>query len=108
MEAVPGEVADVNARKRMNFASNYVLGETPKFVGLGILPANIADKLNSVFAPVTTSGVLTDNSDWLAYRNRIAEVTEGRVNEVKGYIDYIKNSEFETMNVFERENNSGS
>ena len=53
LETVPGEVADVNLRERMKFASNSVLGETPKFVGLGLLPANTADKLNSVLAPAT-------------------------------------------------------
>ena len=35
-------------------------------------------------------------------------VTLDRVSEAKSYSDYIKNSEFETMNVFERENNSGT
>ena len=30
------------------------------------------------------------------------------MSEVQAYIDYIKSSEFETMNVFERENNPGS
>ena len=31
-----------------------------------------------------------------------------RVSEEKAYSDYIKNSEFETMKVFEFENNSGT
>ena len=44
LEAVSGEVADVNAHERMNFASNSVLGETPKFVDLGLLSANTVDK----------------------------------------------------------------
>ena len=39
MEAVSGEVADVNARERMNFASNSVLDETQKFVDLGLSSA---------------------------------------------------------------------
>ena len=41
-------------------------------------------------------------------RHCIAEVTADRVSQEKSYSDYIKNSEFETMNVFERENNSGT
>ena len=38
----------------------------------------------------------------------IAEVTVDRVSEAKAYSDYIKNSEVETMNVFEQENKSGT
>ena len=53
LEAVSGYVADVNARERMKFASNSVLNETPKFVDLGLLPANTADKPNSAFATAT-------------------------------------------------------
>ena len=102
LEAVSGEVADVDARERMNFTSNPVLGETPKFMDLRLSTVNTADKLNSVFAPVTRAEGLTDHSDWLASRHCIAEATEGRVIEVQAYNDYIKNSEFETRNVFER------
>ena len=40
--------------------------------------------------------------------HRIAEVTGYRVSEEKAYSDYVKNSEFETINIFERENNSGT
>ena len=47
VETVSTEVADVNLRERMNFASNSVFGETPKFVDLGLLPAHTADKLKS-------------------------------------------------------------
>ena len=104
MEAVPGEVVDVNARERMNFASNSVLSKNPKFGGLGISPAHTTDKLKSIIVPDTRAVGLIDNSDWLASRHRIAEGTEGRVIEIQAYKDYIKNSEFETRNVFEREN----
>ena len=38
------------------------------------------------------------------YRHRIAEITEIIVIEVQVYREYIKNSESEAMNVFEREN----
>ena len=41
-------------------------------------------------------------------RHFIAEDTADRVIEAKAYSDYIKISEFGTMNVFERENNSGT
>ena len=34
LEAVSGEVANVNACERINFASNYALRETPKFLDL--------------------------------------------------------------------------
>ena len=92
LEAVSGEVTDVNASERTNFASNPVLGETPKFMDLRLLTANTAEKLNSLFAPVNRAEGLTDHSDWLASRHCIAEVTEGRVREVKSYSNHIKNS----------------
>ena len=75
---------------------------------MGLSPSHTADKLKYIFAPATRAGGLTDNSDRLTSRHCIAEVTVGRVSEAKAYSDYIKNSEFETINVFERENNSGT
>ena len=51
---------------------------------------------------------MTNNTDGLTSRHRIAEVTADRVSEAKAYSDYIKNSEFETMKVFEFKNNSGT
>ena len=83
LEAVSGEVVDVNASKRMNFASNPVLGETPKFVDLRLLTVNTADELNSVFAPVTRSEGLMDQSDWIVSRYCIAEITANRVLKAK-------------------------
>ena len=90
----------------MNFTSNPVLGETPMFVDLWLSTVSTADKLNSVFAPVTRAEGLTDHSEWIVSMHRIAEFTAYRASEEKAYSDYIKNSEFETINVFERENNS--
>ena len=92
LEAVSVEVADVNASKRMNFASNMVLGKNPKFVNLRLSIVNTADKLNFVFSPVTRAEVFTDHSNWLVSRHSIVEVTADRVNEAKGYRNYIKNS----------------
>ena len=46
-KTVSTEVADVNPCERVNFASNSVFGETPKFVDLGLSPAHTADKLKS-------------------------------------------------------------
>ena len=106
LETVPGEVADVNACERMNFTSNSVLGESPKFMDLGLSPANTADKLNSVLSSATRAEGLTENSEWIASRHGCKEFTLGIVSKAKAYSDYIKNSEFETMNVFERENSS--
>ena len=104
LEAVSGEVTDVDASKRMNFASNPVLGKTPKFVDLRFSTVNIEDKVNSVFIPVTRSEGLTDHSNWHAYRHHIAEVIAYIVSKAKAYINYMKNPEFETRNSFEREN----
>ena len=108
MGTVSAEVADINPRERMNFASNSVLGETPKFVDLGLSPAHKTDKLKSVIGPATRVECWSDHSEWLASRHRIVKVTTDRVSEAKSYSEYIKNSEFETMNVFERENNYGT
>ena len=108
VKAVPGEVTDVNASEMMNFANNPVFGKNPKFVDLGLSPAHTADKLKSVIGPATRVRRLTDNSDGLTSRHRIAKVTADRVSEAKAYSDYIKNSEFETMKVLEFENNSGT
>ena len=108
MEKVSSEVADVNPREKMNFASNSIFVENPKFVDLGLSPAHTAYKLKSIFAPTTRAGGLTDSSDGIMSRHHIAEITTDRVSEAKAYSDNIKNSEFETMNAFERENNSGT
>ena len=108
METVSAEVAEVNLHKSMNCASNSVFGETPKFVNLGLSPAHTADKLKSIFAPAARAVGLTDNSDGITSRHCIAEVTADRASKERAYKDYIKNSEFETMKVFEREDNSGT
>ena len=73
-----------------------------------IEPAHTADKLNSIFAPATRAVGLTDKSNGITSKHCITEVTADRVIEAKVYSDYIKNSEFKTMNVFEQENNSGT
>ena len=75
---------------------------------MGLLTAHTADKLKYVIDPSTRAGGLTDNTDGLTSMHGIAEVTADRVSEAKAYSDYIKNSEFETMKVFEFKNNSGT
>ena len=75
---------------------------------MGLLTAHTADKLKYVISPATRAGGLTDNTDELTPMHGIAEVTADRVSEVKVYSDYIKNSEFETIKVFEFESNSGT
>ena len=67
---------------------------------MGLSPAHIADKLKLHFVPATRDRGLTNNPDGLTSSHGIAKVTEDRVSEAKAYSDYIKNSEFETMNVF--------
>ena len=74
METVSAEGADVNPCKRVNFVSNSVFGETPRFVDLGLLPYHTADKLKSIFARATTAGWLTDNFDRLTSRHCIVTV----------------------------------
>ena len=101
MKIVSGEVTDVDASKRMNLASNPVLGESPKFMDLQLSTAHTADKLNYVIGSATKVGGLTNNTDGIMSRHCIAKVTADRVSEVKAYSEYIKHSEFETMKVFE-------
>ena len=87
----------------MKSVGNPVLGKTPKFVDLRLSNINTADKLNSIFAPITRAEGLTYHSDWIASTHRIVEVSVDRVIKAKEYRNCIKYSEFETMNVFERE-----
>ena len=49
-----------------------------------------------------------DNSDGLKSSHPIEAVKADRVSKAKAYSDYIKNPEFETMNVFELEHNFGT
>ena len=51
---------------------------------------------------------MTDNTDGLTSSHGISKVAADRVSEVKAYSDYIQNSEFETMKVFEIQNDSGT
>ena len=74
----------------------------------GLSTAHTSDKLKSVIVPATRAGGLTDNTDRLTSSHGISKVAVDRVSEAKAYSDYIKNSEFETMKVFEFENISGN
>ena len=80
VKAVPGEVADVDAIKRMNFTNYPVLGKSPKFVDLRLSTAHTADKIKSVIGPATRAGGLTDNSNRLTSSHNIAKVTADRVS----------------------------
>ena len=75
--------------ERMNLASNSVLGETPKFVFLRLLPANTADKINFFFAPATRAEGFMGSSNCIASSHGIAEVIADRVSKAKAYRDYI-------------------
>ena len=87
LEAVSAEAAGVNLRKRMNFTSNSVLGETPNFVDLGILPSHTTDELKSSIGPATRARGLTGHSDWIVSRHRSAEFMDGRASKLQAYID---------------------
>ena len=75
---------------------------------MGLSTAHTADKLKSVIGPATRVQGLTDSSDGLTSSHGISKVAADRVSEAKGYSDYIKNSVFETMNIFEIRNDSGT
>ena len=72
-KTVSGESADVYARKRMDFASNYFVAEIPNYKDLGLSPANTTDKLKSVIGPTTRVEGLTNRSDWLVSRHGCEE-----------------------------------
>ena len=107
-ETVSVEISDVNPCERVNFASNAIFGKNPNFVDLGLSTDHTADKLNSVIGPATRVRGLKDNTDGLTSSHGISKVAADRVGEAKAYCDYIKNSEFETMKVFEIRNDSGT
>ena len=91
-ETVSAEVANVNPCESVNFPSNAVFGENPKFVDLGLSTAHTANKLKSVIGPATRVRGLTDNTDGLTTSHGISKVAADRVSEAKAYSDYIKNS----------------
>ena len=70
-------------------------------MALGLSTAHTANKLKSVIVPATIVQRLTDSSDRILSSHGISKVAADRVSEAKAYSDYIKNSEFETMKVFE-------
>ena len=70
--------------------------------------AHTVGKLKYIIGPATRVCGLTDSSDGLASRHGIPKVTADRVSEAKAYSDYITNSEFKIMKVFEFENYSGT
>ena len=80
-------------------SSTAIRGRNAELIddSMGLLTAHTADKLKSVIGPATRSEGLTNNTDGITSRHRIAEVTADRVSEEKEYSDYIKKSEFETM-----------
>ena len=80
----------------------------PFDASIGLSTVHISDKLKSVIIPATRVRGLTDSFDGLTSRHGISKVTADRVSEAKAYSDYIKNSEFETMKVFEIQNDSGT
>ena len=57
---------------------------------MGLSTAHTADKLKSIFVPVTISGGLTDNYGGLTSSRGVAKVTEDRASQAKRYSDYIK------------------
>ena len=71
---------------------------------LGQSPSQTTHKLKPILSPPTRVKGLTDSSNWIVYKHGTEEVTVERMNKTKAYIDYIKNSEFETTKVFEWEN----
>ena len=78
------------------------------FVDLRISTINTADRLNSAFPPLPERkvGWITPTGLRLGIVLRKLQCTD-RARQ-KRTVTILKNSEFETMNVFERENNSGT
>ena len=72
--------ADVNSCCRMNFGSDAVLTETPKFVNLRLASVHTLNDLGSVFMPTNIIGTPTDDYNWFLTSHRIGEVTVDRVS----------------------------
>ena len=88
-KTVPEEIDDVYAIKRMDFASNSVVAESPNLMDFRLLPSNTTDKLKSVISCNTRVEGLRNVSDCLAYSHVIEEVTVERVSKAKAFSDYI-------------------
>ena len=88
----------------MDFPSNSIVTKIPNFLDLRLSPANITDKLKLFIDPTTRVERLMNDSNWIASRHDIEEVTVERVSEAKLYSDYIFLNKFESMKCFEREN----
>ena len=98
------EIADIYARERMGFLSNFVISKSPNLMDLGLWPANTMNRLKAVISPNIRVEGMTDIFDWLMCMHGWKEVMVGRVRDAKVFSDYIKNNEFETIKVFEWEN----
>ena len=73
----------------MDFGSDYVFVESPKFMDFRLSPTNTTARLKSVISPTTIVERLTNGSNWLASRHDIEEVTVERVSKAKAYSYYI-------------------
>ena len=70
----PDESANIYARKRMDFRSNYVVAKIPNFIDFGLSPANTPYKLKCIIFSTTKVGRLTNCSYWLLPMHDIEEV----------------------------------
>ena len=104
VKIIPSEIVmDFESSVQVNLA-NYVLIERPKFKNLGHPAVETTDIRNIDFAPSTrtksSSGTRRDNfrDGRLGYMHDFETMSE-----TTAYRNHIKNSEFETREVFERE-----
>ena len=84
--------------------ANSVLREIPKFKSLGLPAANATDIRNLDFAPSTRANSLSGMRKDDAILSRLGYTYDFETMSKKtAYRNHIKNSDFETREVFERE-----
>ena len=104
VKSPPNEiVSDSDPSIQANLA-NSIIGESPKFINIGLLTFDATGKPNIAFVTSTRAkslnGMQRDNFKvyWLGYTHDFE-----RVSKTTAYSNHIKNSELETKEVFEQE-----
>ena len=89
-------ITDVYARGQRNTMSDAVLSKIPNFMDLGLLSVNTTDELGFVFAPTTTTTLVTHGSNWILCSHRFSVATSDRVSGTKSKQNYNFKSFFES------------
>ena len=80
----------------MDFGSDTVLSESPKFMNFRLSSVNTTDELRSVLVTTTRVRRPTGGYNWILPGHDSIEATSGRVRESKAKNHYNFKREFET------------